>query len=201
MVGVTDVAPGRPLAELLESFSLKREDFEELMRAALEEASVERFAPITTREQKILIEDSGLGERGMQALRSGMERGAEVVAADDEALERARLAGGSVPMGQAAELLNRSVSAMSRGVTEGRLVAFRLNERVRYPLWQFHEGQPLPGLARVTAALPAAWRPRKVMAVMTAPAQSLDDLSPVQWLAEAGDPKQVVQLIEDLDRG
>lgn len=198
---MTDVAPGRPLDELLSSLELTHADLDEVMRAALERASVERYAPITTPEREILLQDAGLSAEGMQAVRSGMERGADVVAAEDEAAEQARLAGESISANEAANLLGRSLSSVSRGASGGRLMAFRLNGGVRYPRWQFHDGAPLPGLATVVAAVPPSWRPRKVLAVMTAPVESLDGLTPVQWLTEAGDPDQIVQLLEDLDRG
>lgn len=197
---MTDVVPDRPLDELLESFSLTREEMVEVIRAALEEASVERFAPVTAHERDILREDAGLGDEGMRVLRFSRDRGADAVAAEAETRERARMVGESLSMEGAASLLDRSPSSLSRGAKDGRLVAFRVDGRVRYPRWQFHDGQPLPGLAAVVAALPASWRPRKVHAVMTAPGESLDGLSPVQWLAEAGDPGLVVDLIADLER-
>lgn len=198
---MTDVAPGRPLDDLLESLELTHADLEEVMRVALERASVERRAPITTPEREILLQDAGLNAEGMQAVRSGMERGAEVVAAEDEAAEQARLAAESISAKEAAHLMGRSLSSVSRGASEKRLAAFRLNGGVRYPRWQFHDGAPLPGLAKVVATVSPSWRPRRLLAVMTAPAESLDGLTPVQWLTEAGDPGQVVQLLEDLDRG
>lgn len=171
------------------------------MRAALERASVERHAPITTPEREVLLQGAGLSAGGMQAVRSGMERGADVVAAEDETAEQARLAVESLSAKEAARLMDRSLSSVSRGASEGRLVAFRLNGGVRYPRWQFHDGAPLPGLARIVTAVPPSWRPRKLLAVMNAAAEPLDGLTPVQWLIEAGDPDQVIQLLEDLDRG
>lgn len=198
---MTDVAHGRPLADLLEDFALSREDLEEVMRRALEQASFERYAPTTAREQELLLSDSGLGDEGLQVLRSGMSRGPDVIAAAEETAEHARVVGESVSMEEAAEILGRSLSTLSRSASEGRLMSFRLGGRVRYPLWQFHDGKSLPGLPKVVTALPASWRPRKVMAVMSAPAEALDGMTPVQWLAEAGDPDLVVGLIEDLDRG
>lgn len=190
----------RSFGDLLESFSLTREDVVEVVRAALEEADFERHAPITAHERSILTHDSGLGEEGMRVLRFRRGRGPGAFAVETGTRERTHMVRESVSMEEAAELLGRSVSALSRAASQERLVVFRLDGRVRYPLWQFHDGKPLPGLAQLVPALPDGWRPRKVLAVMTAPSESLDGLSPVQWLAETGQPEQVVELIEDLER-
>ena len=101
---------------------------------------------------------------------------------------------------EVAELLGEPVASVLARTAEGGLVRFNLDGRDRYPLWQFHEGKPLPGLPEVVAALPPTWRARKVMAVMAAPIETFEGMTPRQWLADAGEPTAVVTLLEDLAR-
>lgn len=188
------------LDELLASFSMTRDEVVEVMRGALTEAGFEREAPITSHERAMLTRDSGLGEHGIEVLRFRRKRGPGAFAVETGTRERAHMVRESLTMEEAADLVGRSVSALSRGATQGRFVTFKLDGRLRYPSWQFDDGQPLPGLAEVIAVLPVGWRPRKVLATMTAPAELLDGLTPVEWLSQLGEPQAVVDLIHDLER-
>lgn len=103
------------------------------------------------------------------------------------------------------------VAAMA-GVTESRvrhwvadhaLLGIRVGQRRRFPAFQFGpDGRPLPGLAAILAALPAAWPPAQVAAFMTTaqPELSLDEsgrpVTPAQWLGAGGDSAAVTALLQ-----
>lgn len=155
---------------------------------------------LTPREQAILLEGSGLSRTAELARRSDLSSEIEQAMAEDTAGERTNLLAASVTLTEVAQLLGEPVASVVTRTAEGGLVRFSLESHDRYPLWQFHDGKPLPGLSEVVAALPPTWRPRKVMAVMAAPAETLDGKTPPQWLAGAGDPIAVEHMLESLAR-
>ncbi len=61
--------------------------------------------------------------------------------------------GGTLSATEVARLLRRSRQAVDKQRRTGRLLALRAGPSWRYPAWQFVDGQPLPGLPEVLAAL------------------------------------------------
>lgn len=61
--------------------------------------------------------------------------------------------GGTLSAADVARLLGRSRQAVDKQRRTGRLLAIRVGPSWRYPAWQFVDGQPLPGLPDVMAAL------------------------------------------------
>lgn len=160
----------------------------------------DRDSPLTEPERSMLFGGSGLSSSEELAYGTVPDPEIEQVVADDAARERAKVLTGSATLAEVAELLGESSSAIVSRTADDQLATFLLDGHVRYPLWQFRDGKPLPGLPRVVAALSSTWRARKVMAVMAAPTEALDGKTPPQWLAGAGDPGAVVRLLEDLAR-
>lgn len=156
---------------------------------------------LTSRERTVLLDGSGLSRTAELATRLNSSAELDRLWAEDAAGERAKLLAASATQTEVAELLGEPVSSVMARTAEDGLVSFYLEGRERYPLWQFHDRKPLPGLSEVVAALPRTWRARKVMAVMAAPTEMLDGKSPPRWLAEAGDPTAVVDVLEGLSRG
>lgn len=179
---------------------MEREERDRDPEGTAAKGAADRNSPLTARERSMLFDGSGLTKSGERAVRSLSGADVEREVADDDARERATVLSGSVTLSEVAELVGESSSAVASWTADHQLATFLLDGQVRYPLWQFHGGQPLPGLPDVVAALPSTWRARKVMAVMAAPIEILDGASPSQWLADGGDPSTVVRMLEDLAR-
>ncbi len=72
--------------------------------------------------------------------------------------------GGSYRVRDAADLLGTSQAAVRKALQRRRLVAFKQDGEWCLPVWQFAvDDRPLPGLARVLAALPPAIGDRDVI--------------------------------------
>jgi len=63
--------------------------------------------------------------------------------------------GGTLSAAEVARLLRLSRQAVDKQRRTGRLLALRAGPSWRYPAWQFIDGQSLPGLPEVLAALRA----------------------------------------------
>ncbi len=61
--------------------------------------------------------------------------------------------GGTLSAADVARLLRRSRQAVDKQRRAGRLLAIRVGTFWRYPVWQFVDGQPLPGVPDVLAVL------------------------------------------------
>lgn len=167
---------------------------------AAKTGAADHDSPLTPPERAMLFGGSGLTGSAEAELRSLSGPEIERVVAADAARERAKVLAGSATLSEVAELVGESSSAIVSRTADHQLATFLLDGHVRYPLWQFHDGKPLPGLPDVVVALPSTWRARKVMAVMDAPTETLGGASPPQWLADGGDPTTVVRMLEDLAR-
>lgn len=179
---------------------MEREARDHEREMAAKAGSAEHDSPLTTPEHSMLFGGSGLV--GREELAVGALSGPEIehVVAEDAARERAKVLTGSATLSEVAELVGDSSSAIASQTADHQLATFLLDGHLRYPLWQFHDGKPVPGLPDVVAALPSTWRARKVMAVMAAPTETLGGASPPQWLADGGNPTTVVRMLEDLAR-
>lgn len=168
--------------------------------AAAKAGAVDHDSSLSTRERSLLFGGSGLAR--CEELAVGSLSGPEIeqVVAEDAEGERQKVLTGSATLSEVAELVGESSSAIASRTADHQLAIFLLDGHVRYPLWQFHGGKPVPGLPDVVAALPSTWRARKVMAVMDAPTETLGGASPPQWLADGGNPSTVVRMLEDLER-
>lgn len=72
--------------------------------------------------------------------------------------------GGSYRVREVADLMGTSEAAVRKALQRRRLVAFKQDGEWRLPVWQFAaDDRPLPGLARVLAALPADLGDRDVI--------------------------------------
>lgn len=108
---------------------------------------------------------------------------------------------GTLSREEAAQLLDRDESVVSRRVSNGQLLAVYRDGRPRFPRWQFHNGQALPGLPAVIDALSTLeMNTVAVSSFMVRPNDELDGLPPVDYLVGGGDPEAVVALLESMAR-
>lgn len=127
------------------------------------------------------------------------------VLSDDEwftATVRARLSAAeqaeTLTVDQAADLLHRDPSRIRHQVYERHLYGYKVGNRLRLPVWQFHDGAPLPHLRTVLAAFPRQVHPATVTGLMTTSSDELDGMSARQWLASGGPVEPVLALARTL---
>lgn len=188
------------LHDVLADLSLSPRDLAEAL--ALESAARERAgaAPLTSGMSDFLSRGLPSGPRGRQAARILQDRSyAEQLSAQHRALGAARDLARSLSTKEMADLLGRSPSTITRAAGRS-LYAYHRGRSLRFPTWQLDGGRPLAGLDAVVPSIRAALSPATVEARMTtADAELLDGLSPVQWLAQGGDPADVVRLLDEAD--
>lgn len=155
-------------------------------------------APLTAVEVDYLAEHGG-------------DDAAEVIAKWDPRVERAhraeqaaadfqQLAGSTLSIEQAANVLEVDRSRISHRLSVGALSVVRIGSRRRIPAWQFHGHAELPHLAQVVAAIPPDTHPLDVAALMTTSQDELAGRTPVQHLVGGGDPAPVTELLAGLTR-
>ncbi|MBB0967452.1 hypothetical protein G6016_00440 [Dietzia aerolata] len=102
---------------------------------------------------------------------------------------------------EATKLLRRDTTVVSRQVSSCQLLAVQWDGRPRFPSWQFHEGNALPGMAGIVEALSSAEMDAVSLGnFMTRPNDELDGLSPVDFLVGGGDPNEIVALHDAVAR-
>jgi excisionase family DNA binding protein len=179
-------------------------------------ARIERLAAerdLSTDEVLAVLEDALASVEAAHA-----QRGRELSAAEEgilasEGLRRAR--GGREAIKRSLhhytctlqEALTTKQAARRLGVTESRvrqllgerrLYGIKAQGRWRLPLWQFSDGQVVPGLERVIEHLSPGLHPLGVEGFLTTPKPELviDErtVSPLEWLAAGGDPEPIAEL-------
>ncbi|MFT4009233.1 MAG: hypothetical protein QM655_04240 [Nocardioidaceae bacterium] len=100
---------------------------------------------------------------------------------------------------EAAKRLNTADSNIRRSIASGHLYSAGRDGRHghRLPLWQFPHDKPLPHLAELLTALPSDLHPLEVESFFTTPSDTLNQMTPVEWLATGGDVAPVLALADD----
>lgn len=93
--------------------------------------------------QPTVVENVSLSSPLLPALLRGAQAKRQLLEAE----------GGTLSAADVARLLHRSRQAVDKQRRAGHLLAVRVGALWRYPAWQFVDGQPLPGLPEVLAAL------------------------------------------------
>ena len=191
------------------------------MAATVAELLAERGAPVSERDLVGLVDEAFgryLGS-GAAALSSDaaavLETHGGIGPVDLHAEERAgqRLAAdlsglvaSALTVQQVAERMRVDSSRVRHRISDGGLSAIRggRGRTNRLPAWQFTaDGQPLPGLRDVLAAVPDDLHPLDLADLMTTPQPDLvlseRPVTPAAWLAAGGDPAAVAALVASLD--
>lgn len=164
----------------------------------LQEAAGGSTAPLSAGEREFLLTHAGvseedLSERGRAATRLELAR--DRFALDAAALE------GTLSTSEVAALLGRAEANVRRSRLAGDLYAPNPGDPagLRFPRWQFtSDGRVVPGLRRILPTFPRDTHPLAIARFMTQADESLDDMSPVEWLTAEGPIDPVVALAEDL---
>lgn len=158
--------------------------------------------PLTPAEKQFLI-DSGVPANSWdpevkEAARQRLRARAE---------ETRRKASAELTVEQVASLLDCNISQVLAWVEGQDLYAYTPGagkcDELRFPEWQFPDGQRVPRLALVLSSFGASTRhPHTVEAFLAkVPREELDDQTAVQWLIAGGDPEPVMRLGESMARG
>lgn len=100
---------------------------------------------------------------------------------------------------EVAKLLRTADSNIRRSVASRQIYSAGRDGREghRIPSWQFVHGKPLPHLAELLAALPSDLHPLEVESFFTTASDSLNGMTPAEWLATGGDVAPVLVLADD----
>ena len=100
-------------------------------------------------------------------------------------------------------MLNISSEKVDRLSVSGDLFAFEVAGERRYPTWQFTgdaDKPVLPHLADLTGAFRDGMHPASILGFMTTPQNSArtrgKPTTPVEWLANGGDPQTLRDILE-----
>lgn len=109
----------------------------------------------------------------------------------------------SLSTAEVAELLDIDESRVRHRQGAGSLYSYVVGRNRRYPSWQFShrtETGLLPGIAKITAALPDDIHPATVRGLMETPQGGLvvngEPTTPLDWLLSGGDLSTVLDVIE-----
>lgn len=131
------------------------------------------------------LTEADLSDAALEAVDREITRGRAV--ADQQAEQE------SLSAGEVARLLGLSEQSV---MGLGDLYVIDTRHGRRFPRWQFARNRSLPSLGAVIHALPDNYHPLEVEEFMTEPSDELSGMTPVEWLAEDGQPDPVVTLAD-----
>ena len=181
------------LSELLAQYDLTEDDLSTSLERRLSVQPLPTSAELTAGEESFWGRHAGVALSDPAA--------SPLARATDETVAVMGEASRSLTIEQAADLLGIHRSRVSHRVRDGRLYAYHLGTQRRIPRWQLTpDGQSLPGLETVLAALPADLHPTAVEGFFSTPDPDLDGATPAHWLASGGDPQRVVDEAAGIDQ-
>lgn len=196
------LGPAAPqtLAELLESRGVDT-GIEVLVKSVIE-------ALIALPETRRLDAGTALTEAEAAVLRQGGFE-LEVQGQGEGPLARgavrfAALIGSSLTTPQAAQRLRVNASRVRQRLAERSLYGFKVGGDWRVPLFQFGDYGLVPGIDKVTGALPTDLHPVAVATWFISPSPDLTEetsgqpQSPIEWLGSGNDPEVVSALAAGL---
>ena len=106
-----------------------------------------------------------------------------------------------VSVSEAAEILGVTPARVRQRCAAGTLLAQRRSDGWHLPAFQFQDRRELRGWATVAQAIPRATPLLLAERVLTSPAPRLridgDEVAPLEWLAEGGDPREAAAAVDD----
>lgn len=156
-------------------------------------------AHLTDRERQFLIEHGGLTATDLTP-----EALAETSAAVERAIEdaAAEARANALTLFEAGTLLGWPQAAILKALAAGELYSIpseRPSDAPLFPRWQFRDGNLVPHLRDVLAALPAHEHPLEVEQFMMQPNPDyLDNIPPVVWLTTGRELGPVLRYADNL---
>lgn len=198
----------RSVAALLEAARGDQEQVVALLRETTRAVEVRRKRPdsMTQAQADFLVRSGSMTPEQLEENEAAVARGELAEAERQGELEPIIESVGSE---EAGEILGIEGSSVRHRKDKGLLYAFKADQALRYPTWQFVDNRDpkrrtLPGLSAVVKAIPATMHPASVLGFMTTPKDDLlvedEAVTPVEWLVSGGDPQEVVDILEERDR-
>ncbi len=188
------------VAGLLDEFGVtsSESDFVSALRAALAREPRAGTVTLSTAEEAVLAEHSGVDPLAAVALGEPKHVAVDRARIEFDLLRR------SYTVGDVAAKWGVDTSRIRHRVRNHALYGVRVGRALRLPEWQFDDDlRPLPGLAALVEALPEGMHPREVEGFMTTPQDDLRlrgrKVSPRDWLLSGGSAEQVRTHAADLD--
>ncbi|MBK0418006.1 hypothetical protein JD276_03020 [Leucobacter sp. CSA1] len=107
----------------------------------------------------------------------------------------------SITVSEASERLGVTPARVRQRCAEGTLLAQRRSDGWHLPLFQFPEGREVRGWASVARSIPQGTPLLLVERVLTSPSPRLatdeEELAPLEWLAQGGDPSLAAAAVDD----
>lgn len=159
--------------------------------------TVEPAAPLPAEERAFFAAHTGL--TSVDLIPEGLAD-VDIEIAANRAVAAQRAERKALTVDDVARLLLLSTDDVRARAASGDLYAFTSHSRrgLLFPHWQFIDGRVLPGLSQVVRALPEDYLLVDIEEFMTQPAESLDGLTPSEWLAADRSPSAVVSLADEL---
>lgn len=198
----TEAKPQDPaavaMAKLLSDLGLSLEDAASLadhVRAHMKRSTSSKTAPVGQSDLDYLRDHAGL--RDPSIFDDWRPEAEDKLRAEIAIANAAQFMLDTLSREEASHLLNRDKTVVSRRVSNGQLLAVQRDGRPRFPPWQFHKGEALPGMSEIIAALSSAEMDTVSLGnFMTRPNDELDGLSPVDYLVGGGDPDDIAALLD-----
>ncbi|MDV8001453.1 hypothetical protein [Rhodococcus sp. IEGM 1408] len=190
------------MATLLSDLGLSLEDATSLadhVRAHMKRSTSSRTAPVSQSDLDYLRDHAGLSDPS--TLDDWRPEAEDKLRAEIAVANAAQFILDTLSRDEAAHLLNRDRTVVSRRVSNGQLLAVQRDGRPRFPSWQFYKGEALPGMSEIIGALTSAEMDTVSLGnFMTLPNDELDGLSPVDYLVGGGDPEVIAALLDAVAR-
>ena len=190
------------MAKLLSDLGLSLEDAASLadhVRAHMKRSTSSMTAPVSQSDLDYLRDHAGLSDPSI--LDDWWPEAENKLRAEIAIANAAHFILDTLSQEEAAHLLNRDKTVLSQRVSDGQLLAVQRDGRPRFPTWQFHKGEALPGMSEIIGALSSAEMDIVSLGnFMTRPNDELDGLSPVDFLVGGGDPDEIAVLLDALTR-
>lgn len=146
--------------------------------------------PLTPAERQFLL-DSGVPADAFDPARQAEARESLRWRAE----KTRRKASPELTAEQVVGLLGCGTSQVLDWVLDKHLYAYLNNDELRFPEWQFPDGQRLDGLQPVLTKLEASMHPYSVEGLLAEVRhEELDDMTAVEWLVAGGPTEPVVSL-------
>lgn len=157
---------------------------------------------LTKQHEQFLIESGAYTAEELDAAAREADRGALRLRVAETWLSQLLA---TISLEDATGLLEWTEEDVQDAVSDGRLYAIEISDRLRFPAWQFNVGSPeklIPGLTEILDVVTPRWSWQSVAAFMSTPQSSLvaeGRQTPVEWLRDGGDVNAVKQIIETND--
>ncbi len=186
------------IADVLAPFDVAEDDFADELARDLRATPDAAASGLSEEQEAILAGHGGIVDPRRGDARSVGRK--SLRASSSNLAEQTRI---SMSVAQAALLLRVDQSRVRHRLRDRALYGFKIGAGLRLPLWQFDNGEPIPGLRAVLAALPADLHPLEVAGFMSTPDPDLtvadEPTSPRDWLTHGGGVDAVRGLVAHLD--